>query len=340
MVSVDQTGGFSSCGNSPEPSSSHPGIWAVVLAGGQGMRLRGFIRQVFGSERPKQFCRIVGNRSMLRHTWDRAARVVETERIVTVITCGQEPYLAEEAGSGVPGKVLVQPENKETAPGFLLPLLWIARRDPGATVAVFPADHFVWEEKRFAGHVCAALEAAQYQTGRLALLGVEAGGPDVGYGWIAPGEPLAVEPAAELYAVHRFWEKPDKATAAHLFARGYLWNTLVLAGRLEAFLCLAAACVPEVFKPLHAAEHLVDASSTVTALAPVYAGIPPTNLSDAVLARCPERLMVLAARDVTWSDWGDPDRIVRTLHRFDRRPSWLPAYAEAQAVDAPASIAG
>jgi len=40
--------------------------------------------------------------------------------------------------------------------------------------------------------------------------------------------------------------------------------------------------------------------------------------------------MLLAARNVGWSDWGDPDRIVRTLRRFDRRPAWLPAYAMAQ----------
>jgi len=36
-------------------------------------------------------------------------------------------------------------------------------------------------------------------------------------------------------------------------------------------------------------------------------------------------------RAVYWSDWGDPQRILRTLRRFDRRPAWLPAYARALA---------
>jgi mannose-1-phosphate guanylyltransferase len=44
----------------------------------------------------------------------------------------------------MPGTVLVQPANRETAPGLFLPLLWIARRDPEATVVVFPADHFIF----------------------------------------------------------------------------------------------------------------------------------------------------------------------------------------------------
>jgi mannose-1-phosphate guanylyltransferase len=95
----------------------------VVLAGGRGTRLQQFIRHITGSDRPKQFCRIVGTRSMLRHTWDRARRIAAPDRILTVITAGQEAYLQDEPSGSVPGSVLVQPANKDTAPGLLLPLL-------------------------------------------------------------------------------------------------------------------------------------------------------------------------------------------------------------------------
>jgi mannose-1-phosphate guanylyltransferase len=315
----------------PAPGDSGSNVWAVVLAGGAGKRLQGFIHQVLHSERPKQFCRIVGTRSMLRHTWDRAARVVGSSRIVTVITAGQEPYVWEEARDGVPGTVLVQPANKETAPGVLLPLLWIARRDPDAIAVVFPADHFIWEEDRFGGHVRAALAAAPAWPERLVVLGVEADGPEVEYGWIAPGEPFAAGRATELYGVRRFWEKPDRPTAARLFACGYFWNTLVLAGRVASFVGLAAASIPRVLELLQAGAAGLDAPARAFALERAYDRIPPTNLSQAVLARCPEGLLVLAARDVAWSDWGDEDRIVRTLRRFQRRPEWLAAYLARQA---------
>jgi mannose-1-phosphate guanylyltransferase len=303
-----------------------------VLAGGEGKRLQEFLRQAFGAVRPKQFCRILGTRTMLQHTWDRAAQLVGPDRIVTVITAGQEPYLEHEArGRGVPGTVLIQPENRETAPGLLLPILWIARRSPAATVAVFPADHFVWEEERFAAHVRDALAAVHAWPDRVALLGVEADSPDVSYGWIGTGEPLAAGPATELYAVRRFWEKPDLLTAARLFASGCLWNTLVLAGRVGAYLALAATCIPRILEALRSASEALGTPGGGSALAAAYARIPPTNFSKAALARSPDRLMVLAARNIYWSDWGDPERIVRTLRRFERRPAWLPAYARAQA---------
>ena len=46
-------------------------LWAIVLAGGQGIRLLPLVRELYGDERPKQFARIVGTKSLLRQTLDR-----------------------------------------------------------------------------------------------------------------------------------------------------------------------------------------------------------------------------------------------------------------------------
>ena len=324
------------------PSASGPreDLWIVVLAGGEGVRLKAFTREALGTDRPKQFCRIIGTRSMLRHTWDRARRLVPPERIITVITAGQERYLEEEAQGGVPGTVLVQPENKETAPGLLLPLLWIARRNPVATVSVFPADHFIGEEDRFEDHMRAAVRAAVHLRRRVILLGVEADGPETSYGWIVPGELVGTRSGAEVYTVRRFWEKPDRPTADHLFASGNLWNTFILVGGVDAILGLARERIPEVYKPLRAIAPCLGKPAEAAALAQAYERLRATNLSRALLARHPEALMVLAARGISWCDWGDPDRILRSLRRFDRRPAWLPIYGRIMAEAAETSTGG
>jgi mannose-1-phosphate guanylyltransferase len=306
-------------------------VWAVVLAGGRGTRLQQFIRHITGSDRPKQFCRIVGTRSMLRHTWDRAGRIVPADRILTVITAGQEPYLQDEAPGSVPVRVLVQPANKDTAPGLLLPLLWIAGRDPSATVVVFPSDHFIWEEERFLGHVRDAARASRHFADRLVVLGVEADGPEQSYGWIAPGPHCETEAGVELRHVRRFWEKPDRATAASLYAGGFLWNTFVLVGQLDAFLHAARQTLPEVLDALGVTTAFLGTRYEADVLAAAYRSLRAVNFSHALLARQPDALLVLPMRAVYWSDWGDPQRILRTLRHFDRRPAWLPAYARALA---------
>ncbi|HSB70038.1 MAG TPA: sugar phosphate nucleotidyltransferase [Candidatus Methylomirabilis sp.] len=304
--------------------------WVIVLAGGQGRRLQPFLRKFLGSDRPKQFSRIVGSRSMLRHTWDRAVQVVPADRIVTVITAGQEPYIEAETHQGVPGTVLVQPFNRETAAGLLLPLVWIAHQSPKTTVAVFPADHFIWEEARFIRYVQTSMTAAEYLPDRVILHGAEASDPEPGYGWIAPAKPVMQAGAAELYQVRQFWEKPDRRTAEHLLASGCLWNTLVLVGRLEAYLRLADSCIPDVLSPLRAVACQLRTVAGPTSLRDVYRHLRSSDFSRDVLSRCPGRLLVQAVRGLYWSDWGDPDRIVRTLRRFERSPAWFPEYAEAQ----------
>jgi mannose-1-phosphate guanylyltransferase len=316
------------------PDESRP--WVVVPAGGEGTRLQEFIRHALRSDCPKQFCRITGSRSMLRHTWDRARLLVPSERIVTVITAGQERHLESER----PGTLLIQPANRETGPGLLLPLLWIAGRDPGATVVIFPADHFIWEEARFVAAVRRGVTAAG-RLDRLILLGVEAGGPETDYGWIRPAAPVAADPLAELRGVEGFVEKPDPRTAAALHREGCLWNTFVLAGRLRTYLRLAESGMPEVLAALREVAPRLDPRATPAELTAAYHAMRPANFSKALLARHPQELLVLAARGIYWSDWGEPERVIRTLARFDRFPPWLPRYARLRtAAPAPLGAAG
>ena len=48
-----------------------PRLWSVILAGGEGQRMRALIQRWLGSHKPKQYCTFVGNRSMFQHTLDR-----------------------------------------------------------------------------------------------------------------------------------------------------------------------------------------------------------------------------------------------------------------------------
>jgi mannose-1-phosphate guanylyltransferase len=304
----------------PEDPRSADTLWIVVLAGGDGRRLEPFIRAVLGESRPKQFCRIIGQGSMLRHTWDRACRLVPAHRVVTVITAGQEPFLAAEAAQGIPGHVLVQPANRETGPGVLLAVLWIAHRQPEATVVIFPADHFVWEESRFLAHVAEAVVSGRRMPGRIVLLGMEPDGPETSYGWIKPGLPC---PGGllhrALFTVANFWEKPDGELARRLQREGCLWHSFVMAGSASAFLCLTRVHHPDVVATLQAASPWFDTAAERAAVAAAYRRLRPLDFSREVLETGWDALLVQAARGIRWSDWGEPARIRQTIQQIGRR---------------------
>ena len=71
-------------------------LGGLILAGSEGKRLKHFIADLYGEERPKQYCSIVGKRSMLQHTLDRAKRLIPHHRIVTVAPRHHVEFLREQ----------------------------------------------------------------------------------------------------------------------------------------------------------------------------------------------------------------------------------------------------
>ena len=70
----------------------HQDIWGIILSGGDGTRLQNFTEQIYGCKRPKQYCAIVGTRTMLRHTIDRAKLLIPPKQLVTIIDKSHLPY--------------------------------------------------------------------------------------------------------------------------------------------------------------------------------------------------------------------------------------------------------
>src|SRR5678815_5667745 len=59
--------------------------WILALAGGEGTRLQDYVRRRFGWQLPKQYCPLLGSRSMLQDTLVRFKDLTPASRTLTVI---------------------------------------------------------------------------------------------------------------------------------------------------------------------------------------------------------------------------------------------------------------
>jgi mannose-1-phosphate guanylyltransferase len=289
-------------------------LWALVLAGGDGTRLQALTRLIAGAPIPKQYCRIIGNRSLLEATLERVAPLVPPDRTLAIVNRGHLELARPQLVTLPASNVLVQPRNLDTGPGILVSLLELGRRDAEATVAIFPSDHDIRSEAAFRRHIVQMTHLIDRHPDKIALLGARPDRPETGYGYIAPGP--RVEGSAGAFRVAAFHEKPARSLAAHIMRRGGLWNSFVMVGRVARLIELLSEVRPDEvarFRPLPADPD---------ALAPAYDRLPSWNFSRDFLARIPSQLVVVRADRTGWSDWGTPESIERTLDALHRTPPW------------------
>jgi mannose-1-phosphate guanylyltransferase/mannose-6-phosphate isomerase len=270
-------------------------LHAVILAGGAGERFWPASRR----RRPKPVLEVVAGRSLLAATVARARRFADPGRIW--IVCGREHARAVREAAGVPARqLLVEPSRRNTA----MAIGWVAQRieaaDPGAVLAVLPADHHIPDAAAFAAAIRRAARAAR-GAGWLVTLGVTPTRPDTGYGYIQTGSPLAGAHRG-LRRVRRFVEKPDHATAVRFLRRGgYLWNAGIFVFRARAILDEIESCAPRLHRalaPLRGSPRRAGGH----ALARAYRLAPSRSIDEAVMERS-RRVLTLPVR-FRWSDVG------------------------------------
>src|ERR1700730_17172818 len=220
--------------------------WAVILAGGDGTRLKPLTRKIAGDERPKQFCSVFGGLTLLEETQERAALELDPERTLYVVNRMHDSYYAPILRDEPAVDILFQPRNRGTAPAILYSLLRIAALDFNAVVALFPSDHYISDNHKFMTHIRVGLNIVRKTPDRVILLGLEPESPEVGYGWIEPAQMIPNH--TRILRVRRFWEKPNQWLAQVLQLRGCLWNSFVMVAAVQGLLEIIENAMPDLYR--------------------------------------------------------------------------------------------
>jgi mannose-1-phosphate guanylyltransferase len=281
--------------------------WTIVLAAGDGSRLAALTYGHAGETVPKQFCSLRGDRTLLGDALARARATTPAERVIVVVAEKHRPYWCGELDGLPPENVLVQPANRGTAAGLLLPLLAVLERDPHACVAILPSDHHVREEAVLRIALLLALQYAERHAGQVCLLGISPDSADAEYGWILPRDHCST-----LSRVERFVEKPGTELAGFLMQQGALWNSFLLAGSGRALLALYERALPALLATLSGALR-VPLEVRDEELRRVYETLSPADFSRDVLQGSEPELRVLAVPACGWTDLGTPRRVAQCL---------------------------
>jgi mannose-1-phosphate guanylyltransferase/mannose-6-phosphate isomerase len=191
-------------------------IYPVILCGGSGTRLWPASR----ADRPKQFLKLIGDRSSFQDTILRVMDLPGADEIVVVTGQAMAELVERQALElGAKLTVIIEPEARDSAPAIAAAAAYVQSVAPDAVVLMLAADHHIAEPEMFREAALVAVEASR--TGLIVTFGVQPTSPATGFGYIKPGDTLP----GGVKAVAAFVEKPDLAAAKAYIEDGYYWNS-------------------------------------------------------------------------------------------------------------------
>ena len=291
-------------------------LWAIILAGGEGVRMREYLKMWRNIDRPKQFTNIVGTRSMLRHTIERVKRIVPIQRMRIVVNNQHLKYVNAEILEPERKSLVVLPCNRETAASILITVIQIFAQDPSAYITVFPSDHFILEEHRFMSFVEHTVDYVHRYPGTIALLGIPSTDADTNYGWIEPSSSFLRYQGNRFYSVERFIEKPSTELADMLHLKKCLWNTMVFSAFAETLLRLFRKSMPKMYRQMSLMKQLITSPGGIEKLDGQFTRLPSYGFSKTIMEPNTKHLRVIRVEGVAWSDWGNAARIQSDIQNF------------------------
>lgn len=276
-------------------------IIPVILSGGSGSRLWPLSRESY----PKQLLPLVNDTTMLQDTALRTGGVASI--VPPLVVCNQEHrfMVAEQLRQiGVPASaIILEPFGRNTAPAIAIAAFEALSICPDAVLLVLPADHVITDVGAFQDAVRCGASLAKAE--KLATFGVVPIAPETGYGYIKAGMQLSVNSTGlEAFAVERFVEKPDVATAEQYLATGgYFWNSGMFMFTAQHYLAELERFAPKMMEACCSAfGDAVRDADFIRLHQESFASCPSDSIDYAVMEKTADAVVIPLAAG--WSDVG------------------------------------
>ncbi len=219
--------------------------FAVIMAGGTGTRFWPRSRK----QKPKQFLQLIGEETMLQTTVSRISRMIPAERVLVITNASYTSLVAEQLPDLPKENIIGEPVGKNTAPVAAAAAAIIRARDPEASIAVLPSDHYIRDTSTYLEVLEAAFAKAE-SGDHLVTIGIRPYRPETGYGYIQ-----ADTGASETVGNHKankvktFAEKPNLETAVKFLESGdFYWNSGMFVWQAKTILEAFDRHLPEMYR--------------------------------------------------------------------------------------------
>lgn len=283
--------------------------YGVIMAGGGGTRFWPLSRH----KRPKQLLDLTGNGLMINETIERIHSEISYDNIFIVTNVDQSEAMYEAVSANIKKEnILIEPLAKNTTACIGFAAEVIQKKYGEGIMCVFPADHYIKDEKEFQRVLGAGIKEVEEKE-ILLTIGIEASYPATGYGYIKYNK----SETDFVRKVEKFVEKPDLKVAQQYIKDGnYVWNSGMFIWRVSTVLQEIERYLPKVYECLVKIERAVNSNEEKDVIDKIYSYIPEISIDYGVMEKSDKVYVVQG--EFGWNDLGSWD-MMGSLHEQDEQ---------------------
>lgn len=284
---------------------------AVIFAGGTGTRLWPLSRK----KSPKQFEKLIGNRSTLQLAVDRLIPefkyqdiFISTNYLYKDIIRNQLPEIPEK-------NLIFEPEKRDVAPAIALTLGIMEKLYQNEPIAILWSDHLVKEKSIFKKILVTASEIITKNPNKIIFVSHKPRFASINLGYLKFGNVSLKKNGLNFHKFEGCKYRPDEATAKKFFVSGnYSWNLGYFVTSAKFIMNLFKKFSPEIYNNTRKILQTYGKKNYSTVLKNTYGKVKGISFDNAILEKLNKDQALVVVEDIGWSDVGSWEALKEALH--------------------------
>ncbi len=271
----------------------------LILAGGKGTRLWPISRR----QKPKQFQRLLSDKTMLQETVD---RFIGKSSLGDIFVLTSEEY-KKEVFSELPKlpreNVIAEPQARERVAAIALFMALTKEKKSKEPIIILPSDHLIKKKEEFLKAIILGEKFIKKNPNYLLAFGAVPTFPDTGLGYIKKGKLLEKINGQGIYKVVFFKEKPNLERAKRYIRNGkYFWNMGIYIFSPSLIKKLIKEFVPDNYRIYERIKEAFKKPNFKKTLRKEYSEMDNVSFDYAITENCQN--VAFIPTNVGWSDVG------------------------------------
>lgn len=273
----------------------------VIFAGGVGSRLWPLSRK----DSPKQFEKIIGDKSTLQLAVDRVLPLIESSHIYVSSGSAYKDVIKEQLPSIPEENFILEPVMRDVGPAVGLVAAIFEKIAPDEPLVILWSDHLVKNEDLFRKVLGIVEKLLKKEKDKIVFIGQRSRFASQNLGWIEYEDQIETVDGMPVFAFKSIHYRPNQEDAEDFHASSqHVWNPGYFGTTPRFLFSLYKSLAPRMHETLTTIADAWGTNEFEKTVSKLYPSLDKLSFDNLILERIPSKTGYVIGADLGWSDVG------------------------------------